>query len=444
MHIVQGPAGIEHFVQLGMLRPLHINDRNPVFPRGNIRVRPCHVDVPRIRKRDRLSHSAQLIRMSQIKHLQSLRIDHKRVPELHRDTTPIMNLGDLLNDLRMKRIFKRDDKHPLICQDVGVRSRNHNSPRSIQLALRIERYCPLQEVVLRVAIEQRPDTRLRIPDHHKTLVLVRHIQERIHRMNPLLLVLFDLRPKRIESQRRGRSDRSRILCLHVKLLAKWRHRRGLHPLGIILDVYVCHIEHPEAAFAHGRIQILTTQLNVQHVLAFMLYRMLDQPPTIHKLLVVRWVRQLLEVASSNHGRLRARRYWHRLEPILPGPHIDVLAHEVQEVRSLHQQLRHPCVVVTVLRHVAIRAALGLLAPHRMRNIRTECLAAEPWSRNRLLRLVDPIPVRVLRTHHNRARRPYRGDLVPGRRPIDPKHVNIVAQHLEVVRRPVTRRLSLVM
>ena len=64
-----------------------------------------------------------------------------------------------------------------------------------------------------------------------------------------------------------------------------------------------------------------------------------------------------------------------------------LAHEVHQVGAQQQQLRHPCIVISASRYVAIGAAFGFLSPDRMRNKRAEGLSAEALRRNGLLLVI---------------------------------------------------------
>ena len=77
--------------------------------------------------------------------------------------------------------------------------------------------------------------------------------------------------------------------------------------------------------------------------------------------------------------------------------------------------------------------------HRVRHERGKRLAAEAFGRNRLLRVVEPLAIRVLRTHQNRARRARRRDAMPGDGAVHGEHVAVIAQHLEIVGGPVARR-----
>jgi len=78
---------------------------------------------------------------------------------------------------------------------------------------------------------------------------------------------------------------------------------------------------------------------------------------------------------------------------------------------------------------------------RERYAGTKCgkrLPAEAFGGNRLLRVVEPLAIGVLRTHHHRARRPRGRDAMAGNCTVHSKHVAIVAQHLKIIGSPVAR------
>ncbi len=123
---------------------------------------------------------------------------------------------------------------------------------------------------------------------------------------------------------------------------------------------------------------------------------------------------------------------HRIETFRTLGHIDVAAHEVHQVGALHQELRHPGVVVALARDVAIRAHLGFRRANGMRIVWAETEAAEPFRRNRLLHVIQPVAIGVLRADHHRAGGSRGRDAMLGHRAVDAQHVNVVAQHFEIV------------
>src|SRR5260370_2715590 len=82
--------------------------------------------------------------------------------------------------------------------------------------------------------------------------------------------------------------------------------------------------------------------------------------------------------------------------------------------------------------MAIAALLGFLGAHRVRHEGGESLAGEAGRGNRLLRVVKPIAIGVLRADEHGARGPRWGDAVAGDRAVDAEHVNVIAENLEIV------------
>src|SRR6185312_1911991 len=165
---------------------------------------------------------------------------------------------------------------------------------------------------------------------------------------------------------------------------------------------VRHIEDAEAARTHRGVKVFATQLHIEHIVATVLICRADLASTGDKFLVVVRVRKLLEVAACDNRRLRARSNGNGRKPSTAVGHIDVLAHEVEEVRSLYQQLRHPCIVVAGSGYVAVGASLGFPSAYSVRNIGAERFAAEAGRGNGLLLVINPVAVAVLRTHNDGA------------------------------------------
>src|SRR5712675_1168341 len=121
-----------------------------------------------------------------------------------------------------------------------------------------------------------------------------------------------------------------------------------------------------------------------------------------KLFVVGRVSDSVEVASVNGFGLIMLGDSNGLEAILSGRDIDIAAHEVHEIRALKQKLSHPRIVVVRCGNVAVRALLRLCSADGVRNEGAVSLAGKTGRRNGLLRVIEPLPVGVLRADQNRA------------------------------------------
>src|SRR5215813_5238663 len=114
----------------------------------------------------------------------------------------------------------------------------------------------------------------------------------------------------------------------------------------------------------------------------------------------------MQRAADNRLRLIALAYHDCFKPFGTLRHIHIATDEVVEISSLHQRHRHISVVVIVLRHMTVCAALGLSRPDRVREMRTEGNPTIAFCGNRLLLRVYPLAIGVLRAHKNRASRPH--------------------------------------
>jgi hypothetical protein len=93
----------------------------------------------------------------------------------------------------MQRVGEVHDFEAAVAEDVGVGPRDGDAARTVELALGVEGRRALEEVVARVAVQQRADACLRVSDDDEALVLVADVEEGVERSNRLLFVLFDWR-----------------------------------------------------------------------------------------------------------------------------------------------------------------------------------------------------------------------------------------------------------
>src|SRR5215471_2212312 len=107
------------------------------------------------------------------------------------------------------------------------------------------------------------------------------------------------------------------------------------------------------------------------------------------------VSELMQVASNNGLRLIVLRYGHGLQTVAALPNICVASYEIDKVRPLQKQLRHPRIVIVFSRNMTISTSLRLPGPNGMGIMRIECLAVIAFGRTRLLLMIDPFTVRIL-------------------------------------------------
>ena len=152
---------------------------------------------------------------------------------------------------------------------------------------------------------------------------------------------------------------------------KRRHRRGDDPLGKALVVDERDVEDPQPRLAAGGIEILAARLDRQDlraaqpladVAAGMLVSMLELAVPFDMLLKLVGIGQLVQRAADDRLRLVALGHHDGRQPVIARADPAVAADEVDEVRPLHQELRHDRVVVVALGEMTVGAHLGVGVP----------------------------------------------------------------------------------
>ena len=377
-------------------------------------------------------------------------VDHKRIAELDRYASRFVQerRPDFCGDSRLEWIVEVHDDQSTIAEDVSERSGNRNAACTIQLPFRIKGQRTFEEIICGIAVEQRSHTRtltleIRVANDHQTFVFIRNIKEAVHQMDGLLFVLLAMRPQRIHSQSCRRRNRHGISGRQVEALSQRRNRSRHHALRNIFVIEIRDVEDAQSTLAHGGVKILAARLQIENLCSRVMVRFFQHAPAVDMLFVVIRIRNLLEIASDHCGRFVVFGNGHGFVSLVASGDKNVASHEIHEVRALQQQLRHPGVVVVGARNVTIRAPLGLFSTHRMGNECTESLSTEAFGRNGLLLVVEPVAIAILRTHQYCARGTDRRDTISCHRAVDAERIDIVAENLEVVRRPVACRQAFV-
>ena len=261
-------------------------------------------------------------------------------------------------------------------------------------------------------------------------------------MHRLLFVFFEVHASGIERGSGRGGHGHRIFGGHIESLADRRNRCGGDALGKIFVLDVGHVEGAQPALAHGGINVLAAQLQIEDV-AGVLVAFLQLQLVFLVLAEIIGISDGVQVAAEDRLWLVALGKGHCLHALFAVGHPGKASEEVQEVGALQQKLRHPGVVITGSRDVAIGAVFRFRGAHGMRHKRAEGHAAETLSGNRLLAVVDPIATGILGTHHHRAGGADGRYFVSGDGAIDAQHVHVVAQHLKIVGRPVARHSAFV-
>ena len=233
--------------------------------RRDIRIRARGVDVARVLQRHhRAGDRHRRTQRRHVEHLEALPVGNERIPELDRDAARIvqMRCADLGGDLRRRRIVDVDDNEPTRREDVHVVPGEDDAPRACEHAVRIERERPRQEVVRRVAVEQRCRA-----DEDEPSSRVGHVEVAVQRMDrsvprsPAVASASGRRRASSASRRRRRTSFSR------RNAAQRRHRGGDDPLGETLVVDEGDVVDAEAARPERDVQVFAAHLDVERVRA---------------------------------------------------------------------------------------------------------------------------------------------------------------------------------
>jgi hypothetical protein len=100
-------------------------------------------------------------------------------------------------------------------EHVGVLTDDLHPVGAVERAAGIERQRALEEVVVGVAVEERPGA-----DEDQALVPVGDVEIRVQRMDRSFLVLGEALAERVHRERRRRRYRCRVPRLHVQALAE--------------------------------------------------------------------------------------------------------------------------------------------------------------------------------------------------------------------------------
>jgi hypothetical protein len=163
-------------------------------------------------------------------------------------------------------------------------------------------------------------------------------------MDGLLLVRrLDL-ARGVDRHGRREHDRGRVLRRDVEPLAERRDGRRDDPLREALVVDLGYVVDAQALLALRGEQVLAAQLQRDDDAAVVV-RLAQQPPRRLVRPVLVGVGELVEAAADDRLRLVALGDHDAFEAVRPLPHPGVAPDEVHEPGAVHQQLRHPGVVV---------------------------------------------------------------------------------------------------
>ena len=182
---------------------------------GYVGIGPTKINTVGFMQVDRV-HVLRVPQFRHIKNMDPFLVAHKRVPELDSDALGMVQY--FMPDHRRKRwmcgIAQVDHSQARIAANVGVMACNRDCGGPTQDSIRIECDVAFQEIVGRVAIEQRGSA-----DHHESLVFVGHVDVGVKWMNWCFKVFGSMRSSWVGRDRCRGSDRGCELGSDVEPLS---------------------------------------------------------------------------------------------------------------------------------------------------------------------------------------------------------------------------------
>ena len=255
----------------------------------------------------------------------------------------------------------------------------------------------VEKVVVRIAVHQRADA-----DHDQAFLAISHEHPRVDEADGLLFILRQPLPQRIDSQRARQRDARGVFGADISSLTQRRNWRAHDAFRETFLINVRHVEDLEPIRPVRRVEVFAAQREIENLLRMMMMRLLQHALLLLDVLleIVR-VSQPMQVAAQRRLRLLLLRPDHRFQPTLARADIGMATEEIHRPGTESEQLRHPRIVVIVLRRVTIRAVFRrAFAARSVREVRVERLAAVTLGAHRLLLRIDPLAIAILRTDNH--------------------------------------------
>src|SRR5216683_2854693 len=437
--VVELAFGGEELVKLWHVGFFYVNDGEALLPCRDVSVSAPDVDVAGVFEgNQRMADQFRQRKLGDVQNFQAVAIHDERVAELDRDAAGIVELwsADGRGDARGEWIVEGDDDESFVGEDVGKRSSDGDAARAGEDTARIECEGALQEIVSGIAVEERANAgtfrlEIGIANDDEAFFFIGDVKETVEQVNGLLLILRQLLSQRINAERGGGCNGEGIFRWNIKFLADRRNRRRGDFLGETLVVDVGDVVDAQTAGAEGRVRVFAARLDVKNI-PRMLGGGAEFTIMLHKSLEIIGISDAMKVAAVDGFGLVMFGNNDGFKSTFAGGDINVAAHEIHEVGALQEKLGHPGVVVVLSGNMAIAALFCFFGAHGVRDKRRESLAGEPGRGNRLLRVIEPITVGVLRADQHGARRARGSDAMTGDRPIHAEHIDVIAKNLKVV------------
>src|SRR5271170_601187 len=331
--VVDGSVRGVLLVEARLFGIFDVDDGHAGFALRHIRVSARHINVSRILERD----SALLLepRVRQVGHVQGLQsraVHYKCVTELNCDAAWIVEIwsADGCRDAGGERIIEVDDNQGLVGEDVSISSGDGDSMRAAQDAVGIEGQRALQEIVGRIAVEERTYAgafgfQIGIANDDEAFLRVGYVKKAVEQMDGLLFVFAELLTQRIDTQSRWRGDGQGVFRWNEKALADGRDRCGGDALGETFVVDVGDVVDAEAAVAGGGVRVFAAGLDVEDV-AFVVDCGGEFAMMGLEFLVVVGVGDALQVAAVDGFGFVVFRDGDRFKTFLAGGDVNIAAH----------------------------------------------------------------------------------------------------------------------
>src|SRR5262249_26833218 len=143
-----------------------------------------------------------------------------------------------------------------IAADIRIRPDNRDRSRSVEDSIGVERQLPAQEIVQRIAVEQRAGWY-----EDQALVAIGDVDIGVERVDGLLAIFRLMLASRVRGNGCGGGHRGGEGRPYVEPLAQRRYGGGDDPLGESLVINEGDIEDPETGLAAGRVEVFAAGLD---------------------------------------------------------------------------------------------------------------------------------------------------------------------------------------
>src|SRR5580704_6186941 len=233
LHIVELAFSAKELIEFWRIRFFDVNNRNALLPCRNVSVGASDVNASRVLEgNERVCDRLGLGKIGSVQNFEAVTIHNQGVTELHGDAAGIVERrrADVGGDPRSERIIQVNDGERSIREHVSIRPYDGDAARACEHAARIESQSTFQEIVGRIAVEQRAYAgtlrfQIGVANDDQSFFFVGDVKETIEQMNGLLLVFRQLLSKWIDGECRGRSNGQSVFRRNVKALADGRNRR---------------------------------------------------------------------------------------------------------------------------------------------------------------------------------------------------------------------------